>query len=449
MKANKVSLLILMAALTGCGGGSTGSGSPTTDMPMGVTYVSGSIGGDNQSEQSGETGETGGQSQSQEETNPQGQEEEEIVLNKVVGSMDDYLNDVYEYNGENMTGTIYKDSGMVSQHSMSTGSNDYKHDGDVLSLINDNIGNYLYVYNVGKYYTGRKATRNPDGSYTAILVESIREYDSIGSYYYSPVQPNEENGGKVSAAKVILGGEFEKMNEENRNDDHPDYLIMQLGEVDANGNFTSTSNDFTIASLNAKKAGSNMGWWGGYFLPDQFFIEDIPGEWKIIGNVQENDLTEPATDNLNPIEFTGKTNAVKISQTPGVLNEDLTGSAKLVVDFNDKQATYAKDLGYTLTLDFDGWKQIDINKNRNGDNSIKVDGQEIQNSVANTKIAFSRSGSHQNEVMKWDGDNVNEFNRAAGIYSVTNIDDTNGKVDVIGGFDANTNTPLSIGDLNQ
>jgi len=433
MKANKVSLLILMAALTGCGGG----GSPATGMPTGATYINGNMGGGNQ----------GGNTPT---------EPRQVELTEVVGSLDDAINDIYSYDQSNgasvaslgsfavkNTNKRYDYYGNETEENLGTylsdtSSNAYKYNyqgyiqgrssssDDTIEVptetgaIITNLDDYGYnsytssLYNYETYPNAVKFTKNdngtivslcttddsfctnnaiqnPDGSFSAILVDRTN-YDCDGNC----------NAGR-SAYKVTFGSELSTIKSGEENNEHQDYTVWQVGKVDADGNFEPTRNG-AYANLHINKNNYEIfNMRNGYMSNGQRWYSNKP-------------------DTI--VTFEGKTNAVKVSTEKP--NEDLTGNATLVVDFQGEQNN--SNPSNTLTLNFDNWKKIDI---INGYEAI-VNGEHKN---ANTTIGFTGTNT---------GDDYN-YNKATGIYRVKNVTDNDGiDVDVIGGFDAKAKDGLSI-----
>ena len=430
MKTNKISLLILMTTLTGCLGG----GGADTTMPTGATFVNGNMGGGNQ----------GGNTPT---------EPRQVDLTEVVGSLDDAINDVYSYD-QSYSGSIatlgsfgvteiderYEydneiERNVLTNSETSNGiyraSQDYDYQGEIRTKTSDdeniyvptekitreyydNNKNYLYedsdkdlsIYPYainfiknedGKItslcttddrYCTNNAVQNSDGSFSAILVDKYGVGDNIEAY------------------KVTFGSELSTIKSGEENNEHQDYTIWQVGKVDANGNFKPTTNG-AYANLHINKdAWEVFNMRNGYMTNGQSWYSNKP-------------------DTI--VTFEGETNAVKVSTEKP--NEDLTGNAKLVVDFQGEQ--YNSSPNNTLTLNFDNWKKIDI---INGYEAI-VDG-EYKN--ANTTIGFTGTNTTNT------GDDYN-YNKATGIYRVEDITDNDGtNVDVIGGFDAKAKDGLSI-----
>ena len=426
MKANKVSLLILMAALTGCGGG----GSPTTGMPTGATYINGNMGGGNQ----------GGNTPT---------EPRQVDLTEVVGSLDDAINEIYGYAGgkdpyiatfdsfaidrynydENDQPTNIEETALAQTQD---GYIDINSNSKSISVVGEeglfNKGDpsidypssvkFIRDYNSEKItslctkderFCTNNAIQNPDGSFSAILTEqnTIAADCGIG------------DDCRTNAFKVTFGSELNDKAGNNRNE-RQDYTIWQVGKVDADGKFEPTRNG-AYANLHIDRKNY-----------DSFYMNgpNMNGEGY--------DWYEPNKPD-NQITFEGRTNAVKISTEKP--NEDLTGSAKLVVDF--KGRTY--DPNSTLTLTFDGWKKIDIENTLNNYNyyntSVLVDNQNAPNTYATTTIGLTGK-----QTEKDDYSGTYEYDKATGIYRVENITDDDGiDVDVIGGFDAKaTGEKLSI-----
>ena len=257
-------------------------------------------------------------------------------------------------------------------------------------------------------YCANNAMQNSDGSFSAILANKYGKGDNIEAY------------------KVTFGSELSNIKPGEESNEHQDYTIWQVGKVDSEGNFTPTQNG-AYANLHINR--------NNY---ETFYMQD---GWM------GGSIGSPATDKPNDkITFEGKTNAVKVSTEKP--NENLTGDAKLVVDF---QRNYY-DPTTTLTLDFYNWKKIDIESSLHGEGGpgVRVNG-EYTGASATTTIGFTKSGSHMDEsgrIQASEGNNVNEYNKATGIYRIEDVTDNDGtNVDVIGGFDARAkDKPLSIGE---